>query len=250
MTPTYKAVIIDDEPHAVEVLAMLLQKNCPNVDVVATTSESTAAAELILKHHPDVVFLDIEMPRLNGFSLLESLPSLHFHLIFTTAYDQYAVKAFRYSALDYLLKPVLAKDLREAISKLPEKKSPEREQLKLTEENLRLIKLNTVPDKIILPHAKGYTFQKLDEIIYCEAMSAYCKFHFEGKQPLVIAKGLGDIEELLKDAGFFRAHRQYLVNVKKIQELLREDSGTLLMTDGTKIPVARNRKDDFFALMR
>lgn len=250
MNEKYKAVIIDDEQYAIEVLLMMLQKNCENVEVAGYTTQSAEGVKLIKDINPDIVFLDIEMPRLNGFQILEQLNELYFHLIFTTAYDQYAVKAFRYSALDYLMKPIIAKDLREAINKLPEKKRIDKEHLKITEQNLQIIKSNAVPDKIILPHTKGYTFQKIDEIIYCEAMSAYTKFILEGKPPLVIAKGLGDMEELLKDAGFFRTHRQYLVNIKKIQELLREDGGTLLMTNGSKIPIARNRKEDFLGLIR
>ncbi len=114
---------------------------------------------------------------------------------------------------------------------------------------MQIVKSHTIPERIILPHAKGYTFQKIDEIIYCEAMSAYTKLILEGKPAFVISKGLGDIEELLKEANFFRAHRQYLVNIKKIQELMREDGGCLRMSNGAKIPIARNWKEEFLSLL-
>jgi two-component system LytT family response regulator len=249
MKEKYKTIIIDDEPHAIEVLQILLEKNCKQVEVAGTATKSIEGISLIDHLIPDLVFLDIEMPRMNGFQLLDELHDLHFHLIFTTAYDQYAVKAFRYSALDYLMKPIVAKELIEAINKLPEKSHIEKDHLKVTEENLHTIKSHSIPERIVLPHAKGYTFLKIDEIIYCEAMSSYTKLIIEGKPPLVISKGLGDIEELLKDASFFRAHRQYLINTKKIQELIREDGGCLLLTNGVKIPLARNRKEEFLALI-
>ncbi len=245
----YKAVIIDDESYAIEVLKILLSKNCPEVELAGTASESVEGIALINQHTPDIVFLDIEMPRLNGFQVLEQVQDLHFHLIFTTAYDQYAVKAFRYSALDYLMKPIVAKELMEAISKLPERKPINKEQLRVTEENLVTVRSHAMPERIVLPHAKGYIFQKIEEIIYCEAMGAYTKLILENKPPLIISKGLSDFEELLKDTIFFRAHRQYLINIKKIQELIREDGGYLRMSDDSKLPLARNRKEEFFALI-
>jgi len=251
MKEKYKAIIIDDELYSVEVLAMLLQKDFEQtIEVVGTTTESVEGIQLINKLQPDVLFLDIEMPRLNGFQLLDQVHNLHFHLIFTTAYDRYAVKAFRYSALDYLMKPINAKELAEAVTRLPAKQRIDKDQLKLTEKNLQTITSHSVPEQIILPHAKGYLFQKLDTIIYCEAMGAYTRFVIESKPPFITSKALSEIEELLTESHFFRIHRQYIVNIKKVQELLREDGGWLLMSNGVKVPVARNRKDEFFALVR
>lgn len=251
MKEKYKAVIIDDEPYSIDVLRMLLQSECADVIRIAgTTTESTQGIQLLNTLQPDVVFLDIEMPRLNGFQLLDGVQNLYFHLIFTTAYDKYAVKAFRYSALDYLMKPINAKELKEAIARLPDRQRLNREHLKLTEKNLQSLTAQGAPEQIILPHAKGYLFQKLDSIIYCEAMGAYTKFFIENKPAFVTSKALSEIEELLNESHFFRIHRQYIINIKKVQEMLREDGGMLLMSNGAKIPVARNRKEEFMTLIR
>jgi len=251
MKEKYKAVIIDDEPYSIDVLTMLLTRNdVHDIEIAGTTTESTEGIQLINQLQPDVVFLDIEMPRLNGFQLLDQVQNLYFHLIFTTAYDKYAVKAFRYSALDYLMKPINAKELDEAVAKLPLKKKVDKEHLKMTEKNLQTLTAHTIPDQIILPHAKGYLFQKIEAIIYCEAMGAYTKFFTENKQAFITSKALSEVEELLTDSYFFRIHRQYIVNIKKVQEMLREDGGLLLMSNGAKIPVARNRKDEFFTMIK
>jgi two-component system, LytTR family, response regulator len=244
------AVLIDDEPGALAVMQLLLQKHCIQVNIVGKTSNSVEGAALIKARKPDIVFLDIEMPQLNGFQVLEQVADIDFHLIFTTAYDQYAVQAFRYSAVDYLLKPIVAEDLVNAMKRLELRSKGNREQVQALEQNIQSIRNHQLPDRITLPHTRGYIFQKTADIIYCEAHNTYTKFYIEGKEPLMISKPLGDVEEMLQGGCFFRTHRQYLVNIQKITELLRTDGGFLLMSDGQEIPIVRTRRQELLDMMK
>lgn len=247
---SWTAVLIDDEPGALAVMQLLLQKHCIQVNIVGKTANSAEGAALIKNKKPDIVFLDIEMPQLNGFQLLEQVEDIDFHLIFTTAYDQYAVQAFRYSAVDYLLKPIVPEDLVNAMARLEHRSRGNREQMQVLEQNMQSVRNQQVPDRITLPHTRGYLFQKVADIIYCEAHNTYTKFFVEGKDPLLISKALGDVEEMLGGGPFFRTHRQYLVNIQKITELLRTDGGFLLMSNGQEIPIVRNRRQELLDMMR
>ncbi|MEJ7681303.1 MAG: response regulator [Segetibacter sp.] len=198
----YKAVIIDDEQNSIDVLQMLLQEHCPEVKLSGSTTSSEEGIFLIKRLLPDIVFLDIEMPKYNGFQLLEKVHDIFFHLIFTTAYDQYALKAFKFSALDYLLKPIKVDELKGAISKLQKGDRHYHEKIKVLEQNIQATKINKTLERIILPHIKGYLFQKVDEILYCEAYNTYTKFFIEGKLPMMISKPLGEVEEILEGSGF------------------------------------------------
>ena len=244
------AVLIDDEPGALAVMQLLLQKHCIQINIVGKTSNSVEGAALIKAKRPDIVFLDIEMPQLNGFQVLEQVEDIDFHLIFTTAYDQYAVQAFRYSAVDYLLKPIVAEDLINAMTRLESRYKGNREQMQALEQNIQSVRNQQFPDRITLPHTRGYIFQKTADIIYCEAHNTYTKFYIEGKEPLMISKPLGDVEEMLNGGPFFRTHRQYLVNIQKITELLRTDGGFLLMSDGQEIPIVRTRRQELLDMMK
>lgn len=244
------AVLIDDEPGALAVMQLLLQKHCIQINIVGKTSNSVEGAALIKAKRPDIVFLDIEMPQLNGFQVLEQVEDIDFHLIFTTAYDQYAVQAFRYSAVDYLLKPIVAEDLINAMARLESRYKGNREQMQALEQNIQSVRNQQFPDRITLPHTRGYIFQKTADIIYCEAHNTYTKFYIEGKEPLMISKPLGDVEEMLNGGPFFRTHRQYLVNIQKITELLRTDGGFLLMSDGQEIPIVRTRRQELLDMMK
>ena len=246
----WTAILIDDEPGALAVMQLLLQKHCIQVNIIGKTSNSVDAVAMIKDKKPDIVFLDIEMPYLNGFQVLEQLEDFDFHLIFTTAYDQYAVQAFRYSAIDYLLKPIVAEDLTNAMARLEMRNKGNREQVQALEQNMQSVRNQQFPDRITLPHTRGYIFQKTADIIYCEAHNTYTKFFIEGKEPLLISKPLGDVEEILGIGPFFRTHRQYLVNIQKITELLRTDGGFLLMSNGQEIPIVRARRQELLDMMK
>lgn len=237
-----KALIIDDEPDNVRLLALQLARHCPQVELLGQFTDSTAGLKAIQMLKPSLVFLDIEMPIMNGFQLLERVGELSFHLIFVTAYDQYAVRAFRYSALDYLLKPIDTVDLIAAVGRAETLARSNTQQLELLRQYYPGSG-QSVMSKIALPHANGIVFVETRQILYCEADSNYTRFRLEGGESYVVAKTLGDVQEVLESRDFVRVHRQYMVNLAHIQKLVRGEGTYLLMTNGMSIPVARQQKD-------
>ena len=242
-----KAIIIDDEQNCVEMLEWLLKTYCPIVTVVAMCNSGEQGIEAIMKHRPDVVFLDIEMPRMNGFDMLEKFEHLFFEVVFTTAYNKFAIKAFRYSALNYLLKPVDPDDLQTTIKRLEEKKSAlEKEQLRLLLENMK--NLNPTAQRIALSTGDGLIFVNTADIMYCQAESNYTNVVMSNRNKVLVAKTLKDIDETLSGKDFFRVHNSHLVNVQHIKQFVRSEGGYLIMEDGATVSVARNRKDEFLEL--
>ncbi|GLU54406.1 LytR/AlgR family response regulator transcription factor [Dyadobacter frigoris] len=237
-----KAVIIDDEPDCVKLLALQLKMYCPQVQVVAECTESHEGLGKITELHPDIVFLDIEMPQMNGFQLLEKIGHINFSLVFVTAYDQFAVKAFRFSALDYLLKPIDGKDLKVAVEKAENRKWPDKQQLNLLKHQLHGSE-KSLPEKIALPFQNGVTFVEIKNVIYCESDNNYTRFNMLDGHQHTVAKTLGDIQEVLEERNFLRVHRQYLVNLDHIKKYVRGDGNYLILSTNKNIPVARNQKD-------
>lgn len=236
------AVIIDDEPDNVKLLTLQLQKYCPNVLVLATCTDSLTGLEAIKTHAPDLLFLDIEMPEMNGFQLLEKLNHVSFQVIFVTAYDQFAVKAFKFSALDYLLKPIDAHELKAAVTKAVMNPRIDKQQLQFLQKEMNPVG-RSLPQKIALPYQNGVVFTNLENILYCEARDNYTMFYLtDGKQHLA-AKTLRSVQELLEDRNFLRVHRQYLVNLDHIHKYVKGDNAYLVLQNQTNIPVARNQKD-------
>ena len=238
-----KAVIIDDEPDCVRLLALQLKMYCQQVEVVAACSDSTEGFDRIKELQPDIVFLDIEMPVMNGFQLLEKLGSIYFSLVFVTAYDQFAVKAFRFSALDYLLKPIDGKDLKAAVEKAELRSWPEKQQLQMLKQQLQGSNSKIFPDKIALPYQNGVTFAAINQVVYCESENNYTRFHMIDGRTHMVAKTLGDIQEVLEERNFLRVHRQYLVNLDHIKKYVRGEGNYLILSNDQHIPVARNQKE-------
>ncbi|MGG9964155.1 LytR/AlgR family response regulator transcription factor [Ferruginibacter sp. SUN106] len=236
-----KAIIIDDEPDCVKLLALQLKMYCLQVEVVAACTSSTEALAQIKALQPDIVFMDIEMPVLNGFQLLEKLGDINFSLIFVTAYDQFAVKAFRFNALDYLLKPIDGKELTNAVAKAMQQK-PGTQQLQSLKQQLHAGE-KYQPDKIALPYQNGVTFTEIKNVLYCEADNNYTRFYITGGQQYIVSKTLGDIQEVLEERNFLRVHRQYLVNLDHIKKYVRGEGNYLVMSNDENIPVARNKKE-------
>ena len=235
-------IIIDDEKHCIKTLSNLLQTNFPEVRILATCHDSSKAYELIQHHRPDMVFLDIEMPLLNGFDLLSKFYHLYFDVVFTTAYDSYAIKAIKYSALDYLIKPIEREDLTAAIEKISLKQSSiSLEQVLLA----TAVQNKLLPDTIALPTSEGLTFASVNDIIYCTADGRYTCLQMLNNKEILLSRTLGDVEDLLSEYAFFRIHHASLINMKHIRKYIRGDGGEVIMTNGKSLVVARNRKAEF-----
>jgi two-component system LytT family response regulator len=236
------AIIVDDEPYCCEILAAMLETECPQVNIVSICNNAGTAMAAIEKHSPEIVFLDVEMPRMNGFEMLEKLPSINFHIIFTTSYDQYALKAIRFSALDYLLKPVDREELKRAVQKAEDRvQVPIPQQLQLLLEKL---KQPTQPiSKIALPTIEGLQMIAIDNIIYCESDDNYTRMYLKNKKKLLVTRSLKELEEMLESYSFLRIHRSYLANLNETEKYIKGEGGYLIMSDGSHVDVSKNRKE-------
>lgn len=237
-----RSIIIDDEQLCVRALLNDLLKNCPSVEVLDTCNSAKEGMLSIKKHKPDLIFLDVEMPWMNGFEMLELLGDLSSSIIFTTAHDEFAAKAFRISAVDYLLKPVHANDLKAAVQKV-ERKMSEGGSLEHISNLLRNIRQPSGDQKIALPQREGYEFVEVASILYCRAEGAYTKVVLDNKRALLISRALGDVEELLPPDMFQRIHHSSLVNVSFISQFLRTDGGYVVLGNGEKLAVSKSKKD-------
>jgi two-component system, LytTR family, response regulator len=236
-----KAVIVDDEPYSCEVLSALLQKYCPEVSVEAVCYSSEVALTVLSSTNVQLLFLDIEMPHMNGFQLLEKLPRINFEVIFTTSYDQYAIKAFRFSALDYLLKPVDREELQAAVKKASQRlQSPMPQQLEIL---LQKINSSNSVNRIALPTMEGLQLVPIHSIISCASSSNYTILHLKDKQKLTVSRTLKEIEEMLDDHNFLRVHHSNLVNLAEIRKYIRGEGGQVIMSDGSSVDVSRSKKE-------
>jgi two-component system LytT family response regulator len=243
-----KAILIDDEKNNRIALHKLIEKFCPQVVVIAECDSVDSAIETISIQKTDVVFLDVEMPGKNGFDLLAHYDyHCPFDIIFTTAYSQYAVKAFRFSALDYLLKPVDPEELVRAVHKLSVKKSEEikNKQFELLEQKISNKDLGK--KQLAISTLEGIYFASLDEIIHVDADSSYTKIYITTGEMIMSSKPLKYFEELLEDYDFVRVHQSHIINLKHIRRYVRGDGGQVIMMNGTEIEVSRRKKDDLLA---
>lgn len=236
-----KAIIIDDEQHCVKALLNDLQRNCPSVEIIGACYSAKEGIMSIKKNNPDLVFLDVEMPWMNGFEMLEVLGDFNFAIIFTTAHDEFAAKAFRISAVDYLLKPIDANDLKEAVKKA-EQKLQQTGNIHI-ENLLRNIKKPSAQQKIALPYKEGHEFVEVSHIIYCHAEGAYTKVFLDNRKYILVSKTLGDIEELLPQDMFQRIHHSTVVNLGFITHFVRSDGGYLKLRTGEQLPVSKSKKE-------
>jgi len=253
-SPMIKAVIVDDEEKSRKLLKNLLTQFCTNVQVVDMADSVNAAYEAIKRHQPDLIFLDIVMPDENGFALLDKLRDMKVDVIFTTAYDQYAIKAIRFSAMDYLLKPINIDELQNAVKRVDEKLSGS-QPIRGADSRINVFLENNGKQphqkKLGLPTQSGLTFVSIDHILYCKAEGNYSMIYMTGNHGReMITRTLKDFEELLNDHNFFRVHRSYLVNLAHVKEYSRTnqsedfdgDGGCVLMSNSTYIPVSRDKR--------
>ena len=238
-----RTLIIDDEQHNLDNLQGLLATYCPTVEVVATAMDVDEAVGKIRALQPDLLLLDIHMPRKNGFEVLKALPDQRMEVIFVTAFDQYAIQAIKFSAIDYLLKPVAIDELKAAIAKAGEKlgnrDNPQVANL------LDMLKHQGEKEahRLALSSVKETRFVRPAEIIRCESSNAYTTFYLATGETVVVSRPIFEYAELLADYGFIRCHQSHLVNRAFVKSLLKEDGGYLLLEDDAKIPISRNKKE-------
>jgi len=239
-----RALIIDDEESTVSVLQLLIKKNIPEIDEVFTAIGAHEGLKMVQQCNPHLLFLDIEMPYMSGFELLENFPPKTFQVIFVTAYDHYAIKAIKYSALDYLLKPIDIEELKQAVQRfLDTHNNSNSASSKPLYDNL-IYNLNQTQSKdyrLAISTTEGTSFYKADDIIRCEAVGNYTRFYIKEKKPLITSRTLKDYEDLLTDQKFLRVHRAHLVNPRFVESYSRDHE--LKMIDGSTVQVSRRKWD-------
>ena len=244
-----KALLIDDEERATDSLQLMIEKFIPEIARVWSCNDATKAVQLIDNIQPDLVFLDIRMPHLSGFDLLNRIPNKHFKVIFTTAYDEYAIKSIRFSAFDYLLKPIDAEELINAVKRFVESNedwSQQQELFKNITHNMLL--QDTHPFRLALPSKDGIHFLMPHEIIRCEASGNYTKFYINDNKQLITSKTLGEYAELLGPYRFIRTHKSHLVNHDFISFI--DHDGFIVLKDASKVEISRRRKRDVMEALK
>lgn len=241
---TYNCCIIDDEVNCTEVLAYEIKKVRDNINVDHVFTDPEIALTYLQEHPVDILFLDIEMPHMNGFELLEKLDYMPQNVIFTTAYDQYAIQAFRYMAIDYLLKPIDRSLLAEAIDKaITQQRKIEKQVIR--DIHQKLVSPNTVFNKIAVPVDQGYLMINISDIVLCTANSNYATILKSDGKKIIISKPLKYLDELLRTHGFFRVHQSSLVNINYMEAYSRTDGGMITLTNGRTVTVSKSRKHGF-----
>ena len=239
-----KAIIIDDEDHCIESIRLLLEKHQPQVEVIAEITNPKEAIDCISSHQPDLVFLDIKMPVMTGFEIIAKIRHIDFHVIFTTAYDEYAIKAFKVNATDYLLKPVSADELINAVKKVENRLQHGCSSKQLNTLIKQMDRRLNAKEKISLPTQHGVSFVKVDDIIRCEADGNYTKVICADVKYLV-CKTLKDLELLLAESDFNRVHHSHLISLKHISMYHRGKGGFVIMSNGDHVDVSRSRRSAF-----
>ncbi|MGF6845503.1 two-component system LytT family response regulator [Chitinophaga sp. W3I9] len=240
-----RTIIVDDEKHSRDALHMMLERYCPQVSVQAVCSSGPEALTAIHELHPELVFLDIEMPGMDGFQVLEASEYHSFAVIFITAYDQYALQAIHHSALDYLLKPIDSQELKDAV----EKASTQSTVITAgkVEDLLRFLQQHLNQDeRLALPTSDGLRMVVAKNIIYCKGAGMQTRLHLqEPEKPVMVCRTLVEMEQWLADKGFFRVHSSFLINLSFMEKYIKGDGGEIIMSDGYSVPLARDKKQDF-----
>ncbi|GAB4286240.1 MAG: LytTR family DNA-binding domain-containing protein [Marinilabiliales bacterium] len=244
-----KAVIIDDELKAIKSIEYIVSEYCKNISIVGTAENIDEAVKVVNETNPDIVFLDIELQKGTGFDLLEKIPKRNFNVIFITAYNQYAIKAIKFSAVDYILKPIDIYEFISAVNKVVEKRNSGvnwDEKYDVLINNLNESK----PTKLALPTFDGTEYINIQDIVRIEADRSYSYIFLTDKRRIVVSKSLIEFEELLADNNFFRTHKSHLVNLDHVKKHIKHDGGYAEMSDGTKVMIARRKKEEFVNAMK
>ncbi len=246
-----RAILIDDEVNALETLEIELNAYCPEVEIIAKCEDAKSGLKAIKKHNPDIIFLDIEMPWMSGFELLEALGNFSLDVVFVTAYSEFAIKAFEVNAVDYLLKPISKPKLIDAIRKAKDRHPVTDEVLKNIISTLDAERTVRKPlPHIALPTPEGLEFVRIDDIIYASADSNYSNIHLKDGNTILLAKTLKQVEALVEGRNFLRIHQSFLVNLAYIKKYIKGQGGTLVMEGGSSLPVSRSCKERLMALIR
>lgn len=242
-------ILIDDESSSRNALRQKLQANCPDIEILAECENGEEGITAIEKHEPDIVFLDVEMPRMNGFVMLQQLQHRDFELIFTTAYDHYAIQAIRFSALDYLVKPIDVKDLLEAVDRVRQRKQQSGPNKRIETLLHNLLDDQSQHHRLAIPSQEGLQFVDMSDIIYLEAESNYTYIYIQPSTRIIVSKTLKDFEELLPSMHFIRIHHSYIINKNHVNKYLRGDGGQVVMRNGKALDVSRRRKEEFLRII-
>ena len=243
-----KGIIVDDEINSVELLQYLIAENCPDISIVASETSPQNGIELIEKHKPDVVFLDIEMPEMSGFELLEKLKHHSFHVIFTTAYDNYALKAFKYNTIDYLLKPIIVSELVGAVNKLGTKTKNGSGNININQ-LLETIRLAQNKNKLAVSSQNEIVYVDTEKIVRLESDSNYTKIVLTDGKSITSSKTLKDFEVALNPNDFFRTHKAYIINLNHVEKYIKSDGGYIIMKDQVQIPVSREKRQFLISIL-
>ncbi len=241
-----RVIIVDDEERGIIALRELINNYCTDVQIVGTATNIADAESLIKEKEPDLVFLDIEIPGSNGFQLLEKFNEINFEVIFVTAYQEYAIKAIKFSALDYLLKPVRISELQSAIEKIKKKHHSQTENNTGKYHFFKTMINEANPfKKIILSTMEGYYPVKIEDIIYCKADDSYTHFYLQAGKHYIVSKQLKDFDDILQPHNFFRIHKSYLININHIEKVTKTDGIGVIMSNHEELPVSFRKKDEF-----
>jgi two-component system, LytTR family, response regulator len=244
-----RSIIIDDEPHGRQSIKDALLKYCPGVSIVALCEDAQRGLQAIREFEPDLIFLDIQMPGMSGFALLQQLSPVTFQVIFVTSYDQYAVKAFKFSALDYLLKPLNPDELIQAIHKVKDKSEvtniTHRFEALLNNIHFKAGKI----EKVAIPTHDGIDFFNTDDIIYCQADGSYTTLYMVNHRKELVARTLKDFENLLSTSGFCRVHNSSLISLKHVQKYVKGEGGYVILSEGHHADISRRKKEEFLNIL-
>lgn len=247
-----KTLIVDDEAKARRILEALIKEYHPELEIVGTADDVPSAVQAINEFNPELVFLDIEMPKYSGFQLFEFIPDPDFDVVFATAYGEYAIRAFEVSAADYLLKPIQSEALGKAIDKVKKRRSKPTSAAE-SKEVIQTLRKNIEPgmtiQRIALPVADGLIFVDIDDILYFEADASYTHIYLKGDKKLLVTKYLKFFQDMIQDPRFYKPHRSYYINLNHIQQYVKNDGGSLVMSNGGVIHIARDKKDEFLQVI-
>ncbi len=248
MTKPLKTIIVDDEADAVNFIRAIIAEHCPELEVVGAAGSADDAEKLALELRPELIFLDVEMPRGSGFDLLSRFPDKRFDVIFITAFNHYALRAIKFSAVDYLLKPINIGEFIEAVGKVIRKRSTGGLVTTGFAELIENVR-SALPVKLAIPTSDGMEYLNAREIIRIEADRSYCWFFLSGNRKILVSRNLGEYQELLGDLHFFRPHNSHLINLSFVKKFVRIEGGSIEMTDGSQVPLSRLKRELFLSEM-